>query len=229
MNSEIKNLDNHFLESISVLLTESRKKIKTAINLSMVYTYFEIGKMIVEEEQKGSDRAKYGKYVIDELSKHLTSEFGKGFSVSNLKTIRRFYMVYADKSSIGQTVFVQFKNHPVTSTGRKFFLSWSHYIKLMRIENIDERNFYEIESVRNNWSLSELNRQFDTSLYERLAISRDKEKVKDLSTKGQIIEKPEDLLKEPYVLEFLGLPELASYSEFELETKIIDNLQKFLL
>ncbi len=99
----------------------------------------------------------------------------------------------------------------------------------MRIDNVDERNFYEIESIRNNWSLSELNRQFDTSLYERLALSRNKEQVKELSTKGQVIEKPEDIFKEPYVLEFLGLSESSTYSEKELETKIIDNLQKFLL
>lgn len=228
MNSEIKNLDNHFLESVSALLTESRKKVKTAVNLSMVYTYFEIGKMIVEEEQKGSDRAKYGKYVIDELSSHLTKEFGKGFSATNIRLMRKFYLVYSE-NSIQQTLSVEFENYPTTTTGHRFFLSWSHYIRLLRIDNVDERNFYEIESVRNNWSLSELNRQFDTSLYERLALSKDKEKVKELSVKGQVIEKPEDIFKEPYVLEFLGLSESATYSEKELETKIIDNLQKFLL
>ncbi len=113
MNSEIKNLDNHFLESVSALLAESRKKIKTAVNLSMVYTYFEIGKMIVEEEQKGSDRAKYGNYVIDKLSNHLTKEFGKGFSSSNFKMIRRFYLVYS-KNEIGQTLFAEFENYPTT-------------------------------------------------------------------------------------------------------------------
>ncbi len=158
----------------------------------------------------------------------LTARFGKGFSESNLKAIRRFYIVYSE-GTIGQTVFAQFKDRPSTSTGRKFYLSWSHYLKLMRIEDIAERNFYEIESIQNNWSLSELNRQFDSSLYERLALSRDKEKVKELSTKGQIIERPEDLIKDPYVLEFLGLPEMTTYSEVELETEIIDNLQNFLL
>ncbi len=216
MNNKMTNLDNQFLESVSALLAEAKKKVKTAVNLSMVYTYFEIGKMIVEEEQRGNDRAEYGKYVISELSKYLTKKFGKGFSATNLKQMRKFYFVYSD-SSIRQTLSDEFENYPTTTTGHKFYLSWSHYIRLMRIDNVDERNFYEIESVRNNWSLSELNRQFDTSLYERLALSRDKEKVKELAT------------KEPYVLEFLGLSESATYSEKELETKIIDNLQKFLL
>ncbi len=228
MTNKIVNIDNNFLNTVSNLLIESRKRVKTAVNLSMVYTYFEIGKMIVEEEQKGNDRAEYGKYLIAELSKHLTHHFGKGFSVSNLKTIRRFYLVYS-KDEIGQTLFAQFKNLPKTSIGRKFALSWSHYLKLMRIENVEERHFYEIESIENAWSLSELNRQFDSSLYERLALSRDKKKVKELATKGQLIENPKDLLKEPYVLEFLGLPELNSYSELELESKIINNLQHFLL
>lgn len=108
-------------------------------------------------------------------------------------------------------------------------MSWSHYLKLMRIDNVDERHFYEIESVKNNWSLSEFKRQFDSSLYERLALSSDKDKVKQLSAKGQIVESTKDIVKDPYILEFLGLPELPVYSEKELETKIIDNLQTFLL
>ena len=108
-------------------------------------------------------------------------------------------------------------------------MSWSHYLKLMRIDNVDERHFYEIESVKNNWSLSEFKRQFDSSLYERLALSSDKDKIKQLSAKGQIVESTKDIVKDPYILEFLGLPELPVYSEKELETKIIDNLQTFLL
>ncbi len=228
MSNEMMSVNDNFLKSVSDLLVKSKNRVKTAINLTMVYTYFEIGKIIVEEEQKGRDRAKYGKYLIKELSNHLTARFGKGYSESNLKAVRRFYIVFSE-DAIGQTVFTQFKDHPSTSTGRKFYLSWSHYLKLMRIEDVAERSFYEIESIQNNWSLSELNRQFDSSLYERLALSRDKEKVKELSTKGQIVERPEDLIKEPYVLEFLGLPEMTVYSEIELETKIIDNLQRFLL
>ena len=134
-----------------------------------------------------------------------------------------------ESDQIGETLFPQFSNLPSASNGRKFYLSWSHYLKLMRISNTDERHFYEIEAVRNDWSLSELRRQFDSSLYERLALSRDKEAVKKLAAEGQIIEAPQDAVKDPYVLEFLGLPELPVYSETELENRIIDNLQKFLL
>lgn len=224
----MKRIDKNFFNKIAHLLTEARNNVKTAINLSMVYTYFDIGKMIVEEEQQGEDRAAYGKYVLKELSHYLTGEFGKGFSVTNLKQMRKFYNVYS-KETIRQTVSDQLNHLPTTITGRKFFLSWSHYLQLMRIEKQEERLFYEIESYKNDWSLTELKRQFDSSLYERLLLSTDKEKVKELSTKGQIILKPTDLIKDPYILEFLGLPELTSYSETELENRIIDNLQKFLL
>ena len=158
----------------------------------------------------------------------MSKKFGKGFSITNLKQMRQFYLTYRD-DQISQKVSDQFKNLPVVSSGRKFFLSWSHYLKLMRISNIDERHFYEIEAAKNGWSLSEMKRQFDSSLYERLALSRNKDKVIRLASEGQTIENPEDAVKDPYVLEFLGLPELPEYSETELETKIIDHLQKFLL
>jgi predicted nuclease of restriction endonuclease-like (RecB) superfamily len=194
----------------------------------MVYTYFEIGKMIVEEEQQGKERAEYGKKLIKELSDYLSSKFGKGYSSENLKLMRRFYKIY-NNDQIGETVFTQFEKYPITSSGRRFYLSWSHYLMLMRITNKDERHFYEIESVKNNWSLSELKRQFDTSLFERLVLSKDKSSIKELASQGQIITTSKDLVKDPYILEFLGLPEQTSYSESELETKIIDNLQKFLL
>lgn len=150
--------------------------------------------------------------------------YGKGFSVGNLKNIRQFYRVYST-DQIGETVFRQFENLPMVDTGRKFFLSWSHYLKLMRIDNIDERHFYEIESVKNDWSLTELKRQYDSSLYERIALSTDKDKVYRLALEGQKFEKPQDVIKDPYVLEFLGLKELPEYSESELESRIIDNLQ----
>ena len=127
--------------------------------------------------------------------------------------MKQFYLAYSKV----QTVSAQFK------------LSWSHYLILMRMENIEERNFYEIESIQNNWSLRELRRQIDSALYERLVLSRDKEKVKELAFKGQVIEKPEDVVKDPYILEFLGLEEQSNYSENKLETEIINNLEKFLL
>ena len=200
-------------DEISNLLKEARKNIVSNINTTMTKTYFLIGKRIVEEEQNGNERAEYGENLIKNLSKRLTEEFGKGFSVTNLKQMKSFYIAYRK----GQTVSDQFK------------LSWSHYLILMRIENINERNFYEIESIENNWSLRELRRQIDSALYERLVLSIDKEKIKLLSLKGQILEKPEDVVKDPYVLEFLGLEEKSDYSENELETAIINNLEKFIM
>jgi predicted nuclease of restriction endonuclease-like (RecB) superfamily len=194
----------------------------------MVYTYFEIGKMIVEEEQNGQGRAAYGIQLIKELSEYLTEKFGKGFSVGNLKNIRQFYRVYTE-DQIGETVFSQSEMLPTCSSGRKFYLSWSHYLVLMRIKNVDERHFYEIEAARNDWSLAELKRQFNSALYERLLLSTDKNHVLQLARQGQLIEKPADAVKNPYVLEFLGLEEKSEYSEIDLENRILDNLQKFLL
>ena len=222
------SINQKFLQDILELLINARKQAKTAVNLSMVYAYYEIGRRIYEEEQQGKERAAYGKYLLKELSDYLSKKFGKGFSITNLKQMRQFYLTYRD-DQISQKVSDQFKNLPVVSSERKFFLSWSHYLKLMRISNVDERHFYEIEAAKNGWSLSEMKRQFDSSLYERLALSRNKDKVTRLASEWQTIENPEDAVKDPYVLEFLGLPELPEYSETELETKIIDQLQKFLL
>ena len=219
---------DNFYDRILDILKNARKQAKMALNISMVYSYYEVGRAIIEEEQNGKQRAEYGKTILKELSKRLTESLGKGFSVENLKLMRRFYIVYS-KDQIGQKVSTQFENLPVTREGRKFFLSFSHYVFLMRIPNIGERHFYEIEAAHNGWGIKELERQYDSALYERLALSRDKEGIERLSTEGQIIEKPEDLLKDPYVLEFTGLPELAKYSETDLETKIIDHLQEFLL
>lgn len=227
-NEQNTSISHQFLESVSAVLTRARKAAKTAVNLSMVYAYFEIGRMIIEEEQHGQDRAAYGKQILRELSIYLTRIYGKGFSVGNLKNMRQFYKVYAS-DQIGETVFSQFENLPAVSTGRKFFLSWSHYLKLMRISNVDEPHFYEIESAKNDWSLSELKRQYDSSLYERLALSTDKNKIYRLALEGQTVETPQDAVKDPYVLEFLGLPALPEYSESELESRIIDHLQQFLL
>ncbi len=226
--NDITAINRDFLESVSEVLLEARKNAKTAVNLSMVYAYYEIGRIIVEEEQRGEQRAAYGKQLLKGLSDYLTQNFGKGFSVANLKNIRQFYKVYST-DQIGETVFSQFDNLPTVNTGRKFYLSWSHYLKLMRIDNIDERHFYEIEAIKNDWSLSELKRQYNTSLYERIALSTNKDEVYRLAMEGQTIETPKDAVKDPYVLEFLGLKELPEYSENELESRIIDNLQQFLL
>lgn len=221
-------VDTNFINEIKELLNNAKEKAKIAINVAMVYTYYEIGRRIVEQEQKGENRAEYGKEVLKQLSTALTKEFGKGYSVSNLKMIRQFYLVYS-ADQIGQPLVSELKSLPTTSDGKRFFLGWTSYIQLMRIRNPDERHFYEIEAYKNNWSKRELARQFDSALYERLALSRDKQKVLELSQKGQIIEKPLDAIKDPYVLEFLNLREDDRYSEKDLETRIINKLQYFLL
>ena len=210
-------MKTELVERIEQLIAEAKKRTISAVNTAMVYTYYEIGRMIVDDEQQGEERAQYGKAVLKELSIRLTNKFGKGFSVENLDRMRYFYKTYSKTNS--STVL----------TNSYFTLSWSHYLKLMRIDNPDERRFYEIEAKENNWSLRELQRQFDSSLYERLQLSRDKDGIKALAKKGQIIESPKDVIKDPYVLEFLGLEELPQYSESELEQRLIDHLQTFLL
>lgn len=217
-----------FLDNVARVIETARSRAKAAVDLSMVYAYFEVGRLIMDEEQHGKNRAEYGKYVIQELSKYLTVKLGKGFSQTNLKQMRKFYQVYSH-DAIGQTLSDELTNLPAVTTGRKFPLSWSHYLKLMRIDNPDIRHFYEIASYQGHWGIKELDRQFDSALYERMALSRDKSKVKELSEKGLLIEKPTDAIKNPYVLEFLGLKEEAAYSESDLETRIIDHLQEFLL
>ena len=212
MNGIEKSTEN-FYNKVKELLKQAQTTVVHTVNKTMVITYFEIGKMIIEEEQKGKERAKYGQQLTVELSRRLSKEFGKGFSVTNIQQMRNFYLVYQKQ----QTLSV------------KFNLSWSHYLKLMRIDNVNERSFYEIESHKNNWSLRELQRQYDSSLYTRLALSRDKKKVAELSEKGLILEKPKDAIKDPYILEFIGLPDQAYYSESELEQKLIDKLEHFLL
>jgi predicted nuclease of restriction endonuclease-like (RecB) superfamily len=231
---------------IADLLQAARQNVVRAVNQTMVYTYFEIGRMIVEDEQQGKERAEYGKQVLKELSRQLSIEFGKGFSVDNLQNMRQFFLTYSNYettsriSSVPDTAIPSTGRNALQNTetyelsisetvSRKFILSWSHYLKLMRIENPDERSFYEIECASNNWSLKELQRQFDSALYERLALSRDKEGIRKLAEKGQLIEKPADLLKDPYILEFLDLPEQHQYSESDLETAILDKLEIFLL
>ncbi|RLD56378.1 MAG: hypothetical protein DRJ01_15335 [Bacteroidetes bacterium] len=224
------NIDIDFYNKITKLLKNARSKVVQVVNTTMVYTYFEIGRIIVEEEQKGKERAEYGKKILKKLSQKLNKEFGRGFSVDNLENMRKFYLTY----SISETVSRKSISRKSETVSRKFEniefqLSWSHYLFLMKIDNLDERKFYEIEAQNNGWSLRELQRQFDTALFERLVLSRDEKGVKELSIKGQIIAKPEDTVKDPYVLEFLGLPEKSKYSETELEQKIIDKLEHFLL
>lgn len=212
-NTMTEIASTHLANKISELLISARQKVVQTVNQTMVLTYFEIGKMIVTEEQQGKERADYGKQIIKSLSKRLTDQFGKGFSQRNLEQIRQFYLVYSKTQTLSA----------------EFNLSWSHYMKLMRIDDEIERKFYEIESYKNNWSLRELNRQYDTALFTRLALSKDKEEILKLSVHGQTLENPQDAIKDPYVLEFIGLPENSNYSESELEQKLIDKLEHFLL
>lgn len=193
------SLPARFLYSkIAELLHNARQNVMRTVNQTMVYTYYEIGRMIVEDEQQGKERAAYGKGVLKEISDRLTNEFGRGFSVQNLENMRKFFQLYSLDQKSQSLIRISENN----ST-----LSWTHYLVLIRIENPDERSFYEIESLNNNWSVRELKRQFDSALYERLALSRDNDGVKQLAKKGQIIENPTDILKDPYILEFLNLPE----------------------
>lgn len=228
-------------DSLSGLLTEvrqliqsARRGVATVVDTFQVMTNFEIGRRIVEHEQKGAKRAAYGAELLKELSARLTEEFGRGFSKANLEYMRRFYLEWQHRVSqiaqqpIGQLVDAEIGQQPTGKLAipkiaqqaigqfpiseqpiRKspFTLSWTHYLVLLTIKDPDERSFYEIEATNAGWSVPELKRQKASCLYERLALSRDKEGIRKLAKEGQVIVRPEDLLKEPLVLEFLGLEE----------------------
>ena len=213
-----KNEDELFSQ-ISKLIDDARSHVQTAVNTVMVYTYFGVGSYIVNFEQKGNTRAKYGKQTIKKLSEKLNVKYGKGWSIETLKKARKFYEVYSQAKKV----------YTVDPIKLNFNLSWNHYQILMRIENQEERQFYEIECVAQNWGVRQLQRQYNSSLYERLALSKDKKEVMRLANEGQVVEKSKDILKDPLTLEFLGLSEEAVYSENHLETAIINKLQKFLL
>ena len=232
---ELSKSENQLFGKIADLLNEARKFIVRNVNHTIVLTYFEIGKLIIEEEQEGKERAEYGKSVLKELSQRLTDEFGKGYSVYNLERMRNFYLVFRSRiTGTEKSASVMRKSDEEKSTSlmqkfeSPFNLSWTHYLQLIKIENEEERNFYEVEAVNNNWSVRELERQYDSSLYERLVLSRDKEGIKELSRKGHVVTKPIDTIKEPYVLDFLGLEEKDKYTESDLETAIINKLEHFL-
>ncbi|WP_017498401.1 YhcG family protein [Flavobacterium sp. WG21] len=228
-------------QQVAELLQNARQQVLRTVNSTMTITYFEIGRIIVEEEQNGKDRAEYGKQLLKGLSKQLTEEFGKGFSVDNLQNMRKLYLTYSISETVSRISEADQKYETVSSiskdqnkvelqkTAFNFVLTWSHYIFLINIDDPKERKFYEIEAIKYQWSLRELKRQYDTALYTRLALSRDKEGILKLSEQGQIIEKPKDIIKDPYILEFLGLPELNQYSESQLEEEIINKLEHFLL
>jgi len=240
MKSELSIL----FHKVRELIISARKTACRSVDTIQVLTNYEIGRRIVKHEQQGAKRAGYGEQVLKMLSGRLVVEFGKGFSPTNLKLMRQFYIMNLDRIGqtpsgqlppprIGQTPSDQLAQPPKTgfseTTARKLTLSWSHYVFLMGIKDRDERSFYEIESTGQDWSLRELKRQFNSGLFERLALSRGKKGIKKLALKGHVVEKPRDLVKDPYVLEFLGLSEQAVYSESELETAIINKLENFLL
>uniref|UniRef100_UPI0025FA97B1 PDDEXK nuclease domain-containing protein n=1 Tax=uncultured Fenollaria sp. TaxID=1686315 RepID=UPI0025FA97B1 len=209
-------LDNHedTLNNIKKLMNNARNEVAKEVNNILVQTYWKIGKIIIEDEQGHSDRAEYGKNLLKVLSKRLTEEFGKGFSISNLQFMRRFFIEY----KIQQTLSVK--------------LSWSHYCELLGISDKKKRSFYEKECINANWSVRELKRQIKTSLFERLLLSsgdENKEKVLDLALKGNEINKASDIVKDPYVFEFLGIPEKKPVLESDLEAALIEHIENFLL
>ena len=211
-------LNMQIINDISHILRQAQANAYRSINQAMVQAYWLVGKRIVDEEQQGEAKAAYGKRVIKSLSAALQAEFGKGFSERNIENMRAFYLQYP----IPQTVSAELQTPD-------FQLSWSHYQMLLRVENKEERAFYAIEAAQNNWSLRELKRQFDSALYLRLALSTDKAGIKKLAHEGQIIQKPQDAVKDPYILEFLQLQEHSRYSENDLENALIDKLEHFLL
>ena len=206
-NKDFKNL----VQELKQIIQQARDNVVQAVNIEMLRTYFEIGRKIIEEEQKGHKRAAYGENLIEHISYELIKEFGKGFDASNLRRMRIFYATYMIWEAVPPK------------------LSWTHYCELIKIKEQAKRNFYLNESVNSNWSTRELERQIHSLLYERLTLSKDKKKVKELSTKGQIIEKPEDIIKDPYVLEFIGLKQDSSYLEKDIESALISKLKDFLL
>ena len=220
--------EDSLFDKVSVLIEESRKRIAKAVNTAMVHTYYGIGQYIVEYEQGGKARAEYGKGVLRHLPERLTERYGEGWSVETPKKCRKLFSVYQIGSTPQADMAVDNLVHSVDQI-HSFVLSWNHYQVLMRIADPQARSFYEIEAAQQQWSVRQLQRQVASSLYERLALSRDKDEVMRLATEGQVVQKPSDIIKDPLVLEFVGLRPDASYSEADLEAAIIGRLQGFLL
>ena len=198
-------------DHIRRVLLEAQSSVSRAVNTAMVHAYFEIGRLIVEDEQHGKARAEYGEETLKMLSERLAAEFGRGFSRQNLQNMKQFYMSFQNCQTLSSK------------------LSWSHYTLLMRLDDEQARDFYIKEAEAENWSVRELDRQINSLFFERLALSRNKVEIKALAEQGQILKSPRDAIKDPYILEFLGLPEQAAYSEKDLETALLNNLQSFLL
>ncbi len=214
-NTLANNLSNKdydiFLISIAELLREARSTVYRSVNHVLVRTYWEVGKKIIEFEQFTRQDTGYGSKLFEKIAQDLRSKCGKGFSRSNVVYMRLFYLKYPNSQTLSDQ------------------LSWSHYVELLMIENDLERLFYQQQVIKENWSLRELKRQKNSALFERLALSKDKKGILELSQRGFIPQKTDDLVKDPYILEFLGIPEEQKYTEKELEQRVIDNLQNFLL
>lgn len=196
---------------IAAILATARANAYRAVNEVMVQAYWEIGRIIVEEEQRGKKRADYGKTLIAELARRLTADFGKGFTETNLKYMRQFYLTFPIRHALRDE------------------LSWTHYRLILRVEKEAARNFYLNESINSRWSTRELERQINSLLYERLVLSRDKEQVLELAREGQLVRTPQDLIKDPFILEFLNIAEPHAVREKDLEQGLIEHLQNFLL
>ena len=201
---------NEIFNNIKELVINSRNKVYTTVNTEMLNLYWNIGRIIMEIQQ-GDERASYGDAVLEKISLKLTNEFGKGFSKRNLERMRKFYIIFP----IATTLSSQ--------------LSWSHYLELIKIEEENKRNFYLKECINSMWSVRELQRQRDSLLYERLTLSANKEKVLELSKEGQVLRESKDLVKDPFVLEFLDIKENIKYLESDLEKNILEHLKEFLL
>lgn len=229
-------------ERIASLIDQARTYVASAVKIAEVKTRYEVGRYILEDEQQG-ERAQYGKQTLRQLSSRLMERYGNDWTFDTLKRCRQFYQAYAN-ASISATPLLQLENRAENTDSKevanssnavgtiqlpRFILSWSHYLILMRIENIEARSFYELECAQQQWSVKQLSRQVGSSLYERLALSRNKGEVMRLAREGLTIEKPEDVIKNPITLEFLGLKPEAAYTESKLETAIINKMQQFLL
>ncbi|MEK6982067.1 MAG: PDDEXK nuclease domain-containing protein [Candidatus Micrarchaeota archaeon] len=199
------------IRDIKIILNNARHNSFYAVNTEMLKAYFEIGRKIVEEEQKGEERAAYGEQLLETVSKELYREFGKGFDPSNLRKMRRFYSVYQNWETVSPK------------------LTWSHYCELIKIDEELKRRYFEKYAITENLSVRELKRQIYSLHYERLLLSKDKAALMKLDSKGSVADKPGDLIKDPYVLEFLNLDEKHEYAEKDLEGRILNDLQKFLL
>ncbi len=214
MKNELTDTDKNYiglLSQISETYVQGQQNAVATINTHLVKTYWNIGRYIIVYEQKGKQKAEYGKALLKKLSKDLSLEHGKGFSLSNIKRMRQFYAVFPKGAE------------------PPHLLSWTHYVELLKISDSLERRFYLKQTINENWSTTELIRQKNASLYLRLAASKDKKGILELAQKGQVIQKPEDIIREPYTLDFLKIPEPYNYTEKQLENKIIEHLKDFLL